>query len=56
LIGTGLIREGGRTPLVRKEISSYHPANVISSKPSAMVIREGVKLLYHKGQHVSTTH
>jgi hypothetical protein len=51
-----LIREGVGLPLVRKEISSQYPANVISSQPSPMVIREGVKLLFHMGQHVSTTH
>jgi hypothetical protein len=51
-----LIREGVGPPLVRKEISSQYPANVISSQPSSVVIREGVKLLFHMGQHVSTTH
>jgi hypothetical protein len=39
----------GRTPLVRKEISSQYPANVISSQPSPIMIREGVKLLFHMG-------
>jgi hypothetical protein len=33
-----LIREGAGTPLVRKEIISQYPANVISSQPSPMVI------------------
>jgi hypothetical protein len=51
-----LIRGRAGPPLVRKEISSQHPANVIISQPSPMVIREGVKLLFHIGQHVSTTH
>jgi hypothetical protein len=36
-----LIKEGEGPPLVRKEISSQYPANVISSQPSPMVIREG---------------
>jgi hypothetical protein len=51
-----LIREGAGPPLVRKEINSQYPANVISSQPSTMVIRKGVKLLFHMGQHVSTIH
>jgi hypothetical protein len=42
-----LIREGEGPPLVRKEISSQDPANVISSQPSPMVIRERGKLLFH---------
>jgi hypothetical protein len=32
---------------VRKEISSQHPAKVISSQPSPMVMREGGRLLFH---------
>jgi hypothetical protein len=51
-----LIREGVEPPLVRKEISSQYPANVISSQRSPMVIREGIKLLIHMGQHISTRH
>jgi hypothetical protein len=44
-----LIKEGSGPPLVRKEIISQYPANVISSQPSPMVIREGAKLLFHNG-------
>jgi hypothetical protein len=51
-----LIREWVGLPLVRKEISSQYPAKVISSQPSPLVIREGVKLLIHMGQHISTKH
>jgi hypothetical protein len=36
-----LIREWVGPPLVRNEISSKYPANVISSQPSPLVIREG---------------
>jgi hypothetical protein len=32
---------------MRKEISSQHPAKVISSQPSPMVIREGFRFLLH---------
>jgi hypothetical protein len=42
-----LIRKGVGPPLVRKVLSSQYPANVISNQPSPMVIREGVKLLFH---------
>jgi hypothetical protein len=51
-----LIKEGVGPPLMRKEISSQFPANVISNQPSPMVIREGAKLLFHMCQHISTTH
>jgi hypothetical protein len=52
-----LIREGAGPILVRKEISSQHRANVISSQPSPMGDKRwGVKLLFHWGQHVYTTH
>jgi hypothetical protein len=44
-----LIREWVGPPLVRKEISSQYPANVISSQPFPLVISEGVKLLIHNG-------
>jgi hypothetical protein len=51
-----LIREGAGPSLVRMEISSQYPANVIAASLPQMVIREGIKLLFHMGQHVSTTH
>jgi hypothetical protein len=51
-----LIREWVGPLLVRKEISSQYLANVISSQASPLVIREGVKLQIHMGQHISTTH
>jgi hypothetical protein len=44
-----LIREWVGPPLVRKKISSQYPANVISSQPSPLVIREWVKLLIDMG-------
>jgi hypothetical protein len=41
---------------VRKEISSQHPAKVISSQPSPMVIRGGSGSCFIWAEHVSTTH